>query len=89
MSTAAATASKTKAVSAKVELSGVQPKKGSVRLNAGADQGKNPIVTNVYLDRTRLAFMGVPEGHVPTKIRVHIDVLETAPESSIAPAPTA
>jgi hypothetical protein len=87
MSTAAATKPSTKAMSSKVELTGVQPKKGSVRLNAGADQGKNPIVTNLYLDRTRLAFMGVPENHVPTKVRVHIDILETAEESSI-PAPT-
>jgi hypothetical protein len=73
-------------ITAKVEMGAVQPKKGSVRLNASKAE-KNPITDNIYISRTKLAFLGLPEGHVPTKVRVTVEVLESAVESTIeAPA---
>jgi ribosomal protein S19E (S16A) len=83
--TSATATAPTKALSsASVILDAVKPCKGSVRLKQGANAEKNPILTDVYLLRANAAIARkLPEGHVPTKVRVTVDVLESMPESSI------
>lgn len=82
MKNLAAASAAPRIITAKVVMGAVQPKKGSIRLNADKSE-KNPITDNIYISRTKLAFLGLPEGHVPTEVRVTVEVLKTAEESTI------